>query len=238
MSDVFVPYGGLHLAVVAVCAVLIATIAFVGRRLHGSTAEPHVRKALAAFALCFWIAYNVWWNWGGIDLFISLPLQPCDLAGLVAPLTLLSQRRWLRATLYFWAFAFTVQAFIQPTLTAGPGLLTFWAFWTAHVLVMACAAYDVTVLGFRPGWGDFNRAVVVSVVYLLLILPVNGWLGSNYGFVGNPPPGRKIPPLVEAFGPWPERVAVMAGLAFLGFLLLLAPWLWTARQRQTAARRP
>ena len=196
-----------------------------------------MRRALAAFAICFWVAYNVWWNWNELDLFIGLPLQPCDLAGFVAPLTLLTQRWWLRATLYFWAFAFSVQAFIQPTLAAGPTLLMFWEFWTEHTLVMACAAYDVAVLGFRPSWRDFKRASAVSAVYLLLILPVNGWLGSNYGFVGNPPPERKIPPLVEAFGPWPERVGIMVGLTVLVFLLLLSPRLWIERRRQAATRR-
>jgi uncharacterized membrane protein YwaF len=66
---------------------------------------------------------------------------------------------------------------------------------------------------------------------------VNGWLGSNYGFLGNPPPERRIPPLVEAFGPWPERVAIIAALTVLVFLLLLSPWLWVEHRRHAAARR-
>ena len=46
--------------------------------------------------------------------------------------------------------ALTLQAFVQPALTAGPASLVFWAFWTAHTIIAACAVYDLAVLGFRP----------------------------------------------------------------------------------------
>jgi uncharacterized membrane protein YwaF len=67
-----------------------------------------------------------------------------------------------------------------------------------------------------------------------IIMPVNLWLGSNYGFVGNPPPGRKIPPLIDAIGAWPGRVVIMAGLVLLGFLLVLSPWLLRDARRDLA----
>jgi hypothetical protein len=41
--------------------------------------------------------------------------------------------------------------------------------------------------------------------------------------------------MVEALGPWPGRVVLMAGLAFIGFLIALAPWLVRAA-REDAAR--
>ncbi len=221
---VFVPYSGLHLASVAVCLSVIAATAMLGRALRSTEAEVKLRWSIAIAALCYWVAYNAWWNWSGVDLLNGLPLQICDLNGIVAPFALLTHNRWARATLYFWTFALTVQAFVQPLLTAGPAFAGFWAFWAAHTIVMICAVYDVAVLGFRPNWSDLGRAYVASAIYIALIVPVDLWLGSNYGFVGNPAPGSRIPALVEAFGAWPRRALIVVGLAALAFVLVLAPW--------------
>jgi hypothetical integral membrane protein (TIGR02206 family) len=220
---VFVPYGGLHALAVAVCAGLIAAPAWLGRALRPG-GEAALRRTLAALAVGYWLAYNIWWNWNGIDLRTGLPLQLCDINGLMAPLALLTGWRWARATLYFWTAALTLQAFIQPALSAGPASLVFWAFWTAHTIIAACAVYDIAVLGFRPGWSDLARALLVSAAYLALIVPVNAWLGSDYGFVGNPAPDIQVPPFVLMLGPWPQRAIILVALAVLGFVVVLLPW--------------
>jgi hypothetical integral membrane protein (TIGR02206 family) len=223
----FAPFGWLHAAAVAVCAVLIAAPALLGRALAKThkSAEPRLRWALAALAVGYWIAYNTWWNWHGLDLRTGLPLQLCDINGLIAPLALVTGWRWARATLYFWTAALTLQAFIQPALTLGPASLVFWAFWTAHTIIAACAVYDIVVRGFRPGWGDLGRALVASAAYVALVVPVNFWLGSDYGFIGNPAPDLQIRPFIDALGPWPQRAIILAAvLVPLGFVVVLLPW--------------
>ncbi len=52
-------------------------------------------------AVCYWLAYNIWWNWHGLDPRVGLPLHICDVSGPMAPLALLTGWRWARATLYF-----------------------------------------------------------------------------------------------------------------------------------------
>jgi len=234
----FVPYGGLHVLMVAVCAVLIAAPALLGRRL-GKRGEPMLRRALAALAVAYWIAYSTWWNWHGIDVREGLPLHVCDLNGLVAPYALITGQRWARATLYFWTAALTSQAFIQPALSAGPASLVFWAFWGAHTIIAACAVYDIAVRGFRPGWGDFSRALTTSFVYVVLIVPINAWLDADYGYLGDPSPGISIPPFVLMLGPWPQRAVILAALVPLGYIAVLLPWLWwgTNGSRRDAMRR-
>jgi hypothetical integral membrane protein (TIGR02206 family) len=236
--DSFAPFGMVHLLVVCGGSLLIAATALLGRRQRSEQDEWRARCALAIFALAYWVAYNTWWNFGGLDLRTGLPLQACDVSGLVAPFALLTRNRWLRATLYFWAFAFATQAFIQPTVTDGPAHVVFWAFWIAHTVILACAVYDIAVLGFRPDWSDFARAAVVAVGWAAVVLAVDLWLGANYGYIGNPPAGTRIPPLVEAFGPWPQRLVFIVALAGLAFLLVLLPWLWLDRRRAAAGRAP
>jgi hypothetical integral membrane protein (TIGR02206 family) len=221
--DAFVPYGGLHLAAVSVCALLVAGLVITARAL-AAPQEAALRRWFGVFAVAYWIAYNIWWNRHELNPATGLPLHICDLNGLVAPLALLTGRRWLRATLYFWTFALTLQAFIQPTLTHGPASPVFWFFWAAHSIVVASAVYDVSVLGFRPQWRDLGRAYAVSALYVAAIVPVDLLLGANYGFIGNPPPGVAIPPFVDALGPWPLRAVIVVVLGAAGFALLVLPW--------------
>jgi hypothetical integral membrane protein (TIGR02206 family) len=237
VPHVFVPYSGFHVFVVAVCALLIAATALFGRALD-KNAEAVLRRALAALAISCWLAYFTWWNWHGIDPRIGLPLHICDLNGLIAPFALITGRRWARATLYFWTAALTVQAFIQPALSAGPASLVFWAFWVAHTIIAACAVYDVVVLGFRPDWRDLGRAFSVSLAYLALVVPVNAWFGADYGYVGNPAPDLFVPPFVVALGPWPLRAIILVVLVALGLVVVLLPWRIAARYAAASSPSP
>jgi hypothetical integral membrane protein (TIGR02206 family) len=232
--SVFVPYTLFHAVTVAVCLVLVVALVMLMRRRRDTAAEVVQRRALAAFALGAWVVSYIWLNWPAIDLKM-LPLQVCGLLGVVAPLALLTGNRWLRATMYFSTFTLTVQAFIQPILVMGPVTLEFWRFWLLHSLILCCAIYDLVILGFRPNWSDVARACVMSAVYVALIVPVNLMLGTNYGFVGNPP-DQAQPAMIALLGPWPARIVVLMALVFFGYLLAMLPW--TAARRRAAAGSP
>jgi hypothetical integral membrane protein (TIGR02206 family) len=224
-----------HALAVAICALLIAAPTLAGRAL-GKDGERLLRRMLCAAAVGYWLAYNIWWNWQGVDPRIGLPLHICDVNGLIAPLALLTGWRWARATLYFWTATLTVQAFIQPALSAGPASLVFWAFWSAHAIIAACALYDIVVRGFRPIWSDLGRALTVSAAYLALVVPLDLRLGADYGYVGNPAADIAVPPFVLMLGPWPQRAVILIALAALGFVAVLLPWRLAARATNASPR--
>ena len=105
--DAFVPYGGLHAVALADLPAgdRCACAALAERWNHKREIDP--ARHLAALAVCYWLAYKIWWNWHGLDPRTGLPLQVCDFNGLFAPLALLSGWRFVRATLYFWTAALT-----------------------------------------------------------------------------------------------------------------------------------
>ncbi|EJW12091.1 hypothetical protein A33M_2429 [Rhodovulum sp. PH10] len=226
--DVFAAFGTMHLVTVLACFSAIALLVAIGRTLS-TAAEWRLRIGLAVFALAVWTIYNIAWNWNGIDVVTGLPLHVCDLGQLIAPAALLTQIRWLRATLYFWAMALTTQAFIQPTVTQGPTSVLFWCFWIAHTIVLGYAVYDLAVLRFSPDWSDFRGAAAFSLGYFAFAFGLNVLIGSNYAYIGNPADPKLVPPFVLLLGPWPERALVMAGLAGLGFLVALLPWRLAAK---------
>jgi hypothetical integral membrane protein (TIGR02206 family) len=230
----------LHAATVAACVVLIVALVMLMRRQRDTGIEPVQRRALAGIAIGAWVLSYLWLNWTAIDP-KTLPLHVCGLMGVVAPLALLTGNRWLRAAMYFCTFTLTVQAFIQPILVLGPVTLEFWRFWLLHSLILCCAVYDLVILRYRPGWSDLARACVLSAGYVALIVPVNLMMGTNYGFVGNPP-DQALPPVIALLGPWPERIFVLMALVFFGYLLAMLPWIGArrrddCRQRALAAAR-
>ncbi len=220
--DVFVPYSRTHLVTVGVCVLIMAGLALLGRGLSQSR-ETRLRQALGVFGLVYWLVYNVWWNWNGVDLAGGLPLQICDVNGVIAPLVLLTQHRWLRATLYYWAFALSTQAFIQPALQVGPGNTIFYWFWAQHTIILAYAVYDLAVLRFRPQWSDLRRCYAVSAVYLAVVVPLNAALGADYGFVGDVP-AEQVPPFVAGLGAWPARAVILVLLCVIACAIVQLPW--------------
>jgi len=227
-------FSGLHFVTVAVCLLLVALVTSVGRNLRGTQSEVRLRHSLAITTVIYWAVYNTWWNWGGWDLKEGLPLHICDLNAIFAALALLTGNRWMRAVLYFWTFALTSQAFIQPHLSYGPAYVVFWGFWGTHALILACAVYDLVVLAFRPDWRDLGRTCVVSAAYIAVVMPIDLVLGANYAYVGNPADPRMIPPFVAALGPWPWRALGVCALATLAFVLVLLPWLAVRRTQRGA----
>ncbi len=171
------------------CLVIIAGLVAAGRSL-GPARQPSLRRMLGLFGIAYWLSYNIWWNSHGIDVATGLPLQICDINGVIAPLALLTLNRWLRATLYFWAFALTTQALIQPALQAGPANPLFWWFWAQHTIILGYAVFDLAVLGFRPQWQDCGRACAAGAAYLAVVVPLDLWLNADYGYLGDLPPEK------------------------------------------------
>ncbi len=208
---------------VTICLVLMVALALVGRWLKRRGGERPLRLILAWGSLAAWAGYNLWnmqpsrFSWDN-----SLPLHLCDVASIVAPLALLLRWRPLRAMLYFWAFAFTTQAFITPRLDVGPDSFWYWLFWMNHVQILGLAIYDVAVLNYRPRLGDVGLAVAGTLVWMAVVLPLVIRFDWIYGFIG-----RRIPEtgsILDWLGPWPMRLAWMALLAIAGFVVCWLPW--------------
>lgn len=65
---------------------------------------------------------------------------------------------------------------------------------------MVVALAIPVLIGWRArGWDDL-RSVLLMDAYVLLIIPINHWLGTNYGYTeGAPVPGT----LLDYLGPAP-----------------------------------
>jgi hypothetical integral membrane protein (TIGR02206 family) len=228
LPDTFRSFGALHAGTLGAIALLIAVAILVAWRRAPSLRPTAMERAMGWAYLAAWATTFAFLAFPPLlDPPKTYPLQLCHWTGLAAGLYLIARWRWLRPIVYFWGLALCTQALITPTLIEGPAIWPFWFFWATHGLIVGVAAYDVIVLGYRPGLRDYGIACAAAAAYVAMILPVNLAFGWNYGFVG--PSKPDVPTLVDLLGPWPERLAIIVPLVAGVMFLLLLPWMLARR---------
>lgn len=219
-----------HALTVALFLLFWHGLCAIGLRLRAAGAEAGYARGLALLTLLAWLLANgVQLLPGRFDAASNLPLHVCDLGGLLVPIALATRARIASAALYYWGFAFCLQAIATPELVVGPAHLDFWTFWVPHANIIGAAMYVLVVQRFRPGWRDCRDAYALALLYLAVMLPFDLLTGYNYGYLG---PGLpEAPSLMDFLGPWPWRLLSIAAAAAAAFALLQLPW-------QTSTREP
>lgn len=82
--------------------------------------------------------------------------------------------------------------------------------------------------GHRVDWRGFTLAYGAALAWAAALLPVNSALGTNYGFVNEPPPGTSM---IDLLGPWPIYVFWLVILVGTTWALMTWPWVRGDRSR-------
>lgn len=226
MSE-FQAFGPVHGAALSGIAIASVLLAWHGRRNGGRSAAA--RPAGVVFAI-EWVVFHAWKATPpDLNPIETLPLQMCHWTSLAAALYLATRWRALRPLLYFWGLGLCTQALLTPVLKEGPADPIFWHFWTSHGLIVVAATYALVAEGYRPSWRDYRLACLATLVYGLAVLPVDLYLGANYGFLGRSRPDQ--PTIVDLLGPWPERIVAIVLIVGTTMALLAWPWQRHARVR-------
>lgn len=227
--DQFSSFSLIHGLTLLGCFVAIGVLVAVGVRRRGAGTEASLRRGLGWFGLGFFVVHQIYWGTPPrLDPSESLPLHVCDLNGLIAPLALLTGKRWLRAVLYFWGIGLSLQGLVQPVIEQGPATSRFWFFFVSHALIVGYAAYDVIVARFRPNLRDLGVVAVASLAYYAVMIPLNIATGWNYGYLGSQ---DDQPGAIAAMGAWPLRLVVLFGVGFMIFVALWLPWAIAGKRR-------
>lgn len=247
--EAFTPFGLFHLCVLVVGGVCMATPIFLGVRWRTKTHDPLAHhhdvptnadpSAAASCATSRESKLRAWVGWSTLitqalmliyyirpSRFVlseSLPLHICDLAGWIGGAALVTQKHWLRTLCYYWGFGLCTQAFFTPIVTQGFGHIKFWLYWINHMQIVGCAAYDLVVLRYRPMWRDCFAAAGQTFLYaIVLMVPFNWWLGTNYAYTGPSQPNTTT--ILDALGSWPRRLLLIMPLAALVLVIITLPW--------------
>ncbi len=217
----FIRWGTPHLC--ALAATLLCATTVLGTGLRCSEQGRHlICRALAVVLALEFVgeyilrmlldSYGPWKE--------NLPLHFCSLMMIVSIIALWWRQRWACAFVYFGVLAASIQGLITPALSDGYPSITFFIFFLSHGLLLVAALAIPVLLGWRAcGWDDL-RTVLLADVYLLCIIPINIWLGTNYGFTQHgPEEGSMLDYLGPA--PWYYLWLQLPALALFRFMMLL-----------------
>lgn len=203
--DHFEAFSIVHFGALAALALVIVAVSYIGARIRRRGREFVADLLLASIGFAAWLAVEIWWlrpdrfTWGN-----SLPLQVCDLAGLVAPIAIITNHRAVRSLLFFWGIGLCTQGLVTPVAPEGPAHLGFWMTWINHGAIALLAVYDLVVREFRPTWRDLGRTLLITTAYAVCMFTIDAILGWNYGYLGPTKPGATT--ILDTLGPWPARV--------------------------------
>lgn len=240
VADIFYSFrlfGFVHAAVVVLILVAAWLVVVYRRRLPTDARRYRFDRILAIAGFALWIINQTTeLAPSNFEIHRSLPLHLCDFTGLIAPLAILTSRRFWRALLYFWGIGLSTQALFTPELMEGLAQFNFWVFWVPHGMIVVLAIYDLAARQFRPGWKDFRTAAIALATLVAIVLPLNLWLGVNYIYVGKGVPGQ--PSVIDFLGPWPLRLVHLVAAVLLVFAIMTLPWEICRRRRERLMTAP
>ena len=230
----FVPFGAAHLgALASIAGLALSLVVLVRAR---PRLGPALRVALAT-AITLLLAFELsvgaregWLGWKTV-----LPLELCDIALVLAVLTLLRPRPGPAELVYFWAGSGTVLAMLTPDLQWSFPRWEFLVFFGLHGLVLVAALLLVFGLGLRPRPGAAWRAFAITAGWAAFVGLVNLALGTNFMYLRHKP---LVPTPLDKMGPWPVYIATGAFVALVLFQLLSLPFRreWRAARSGAAPR--
>lgn len=205
------------LAVIIVCTSLVL---FTSLR---SSGERCRRKAGKIFAVCLLIAWIVDslipFGGGVVSWRDQLPLHFCNVMMPICCIALWFNSRWACSLAYFSIMTACIQALATPSLVEGFPQIEYVAFFLSHGLLFMAGLFIPLVLGWRAQRFDFLKVLLWGDVYLLCMIPLNLWFGSNYGFTRISPPGS----ILEYMGNPPWYFLTMQIPALLVLFLISLP---------------
>lgn len=157
---------------------------------------------------------------GQFDWRSDLPINFCNLAGLLVPALMWKPRQKVHEVLYYLVLAGTLQAILTPDLEEGFPHFGYFAYWIVHsglvvyvILVTATLRLVPSAMGMLKTLGWLNLYAFATVLFNLAF-------GTNYMYMMHKPP---TPTLLDVFGPWPWYILVCEAAALVLFLAAYVP---------------
>ena len=116
----FVIFGPAHLAALGLTAAVAILLAWLGRRFRGQPGQTRLGRGLAlTILICLGGMQGVMLLPAHFIVGRSLPLQICDIAGMIAIYALWTKRWHRKRPVHYWGLTATVLAMTTPDLKQG-----------------------------------------------------------------------------------------------------------------------
>lgn len=218
-------YGLSHLVMLGVFLAGLGPAYALGRARRSRDPGDRLTRALGALVLLVGVASTAYDAITDFTPARSLPLQLSDLAWVAAGCALWSRSRLVASATYFWS-VLTLQSVLTPSLGQDFPDPLFVGFWALHLLTIWAAVLLVGGLRIVPGWRDYRRVLLATLVWAVVVLGFNVVADTNYGYLRRKP---GVGSALDLFGPWP--VYVLVASVILAALWAAMTWPWAQVRR-------
>ena len=183
--------------------------------------KVQVTYLIGAIMIIDFIAENLFPLINGVwDIQYNLPLHLCGISSLICfVLSFVKKKDKLFQFVYYTGIIGGIMAILTPQLNYFDGTLRYYLnFYVSHSLIIALPIFMLLHLDMKlPKFSWFKIWVHLNIL-MVIIMPINFLLGSNYMYVNAPPEVSN--PLV--IGEWPYHLLVWEPLVIIIAYLIYA----------------
>ena len=193
-------------------------------KIHGSLSKAQnlwLARSIGIFLSATVLLFS-WIHWanGLFNYRVDLPLSICNLFALLAPLLFWQPNFKRFEVIYFLVICGTFQAMLTPDLYAGFPSYGFFKYWIVHGGLVILVIHHLLAFDLVPRAKGMLITFVWLNAYLVLLTPLNLWLGSNYFYLMDKPIN---PSILDYFGPWPFYIVICEIVAMGFFAVAYVP---------------
>jgi len=226
-------FGVAHLLPVLLLILIVVSFQFLKSSAVSSINQKRLGHVLA-WILCvnfpFFVLLQV--LDGSISWATALPLYPCPLASLLAPILMRTENKTLFNVMFYWVFSGTLQAVMTPEIKYTFPHYEYFYFWICHAGLLVFLSYTLVIQDAEPKAKGVVTAFAWFNVFIAISALVNMFTGSNYYYLKSKP---AVPTLIDHLGPWPWYILGVEAVAFLQFGLSFAIF-WFVKKRLLGAK--
>ena len=225
----FTFFGGPHISALLVTVGFCVAVWPIARYLALNGWARYIGKGLAVFLVVYeFLKIALYVGVFNMPLLYHLPLHLCDVNTLLCAFMLATYSYRSYEVSYFWAMGGSVAAMLTPDLAYGFPHPVFIAFFLGHGLVVISVLYATFGYGFRPRLQSIAIAMLATVLYGAVIMPLNFVLGTNYLYLRAKP---LMPSVLDYLGPWPWYIVGLMGLCVVVCFVTYAPFALAKKMR-------
>ena len=162
----------------------------------------------------------------GYDLLKVLPFHMCALSAFSISFFLLTNKRIFYEVAFFWGIGGGLMALLQPDTPLDFPDPVFIIFYLSHGAMLLAIGHASIALENRPNLDSVKKAIVVSLVVIVVIYFINLILGppANFWYLGARPDGTSI---MDLMPDPPRHIPIVITLGLIMFSIIYLPyWLY------------
>ena len=160
---------------------------------------------------------------GNFDSTKDLPLHLCRLLAIGAPLVYYYQNKYWSGIFYFWIIVGTFNAIVTPDVRFGYPHWEYFDYFLLHASLVIIPIYYILVFRHKIKLRDLWNTFWMSNLLVLITLPLNLLIGSNYMFTVHKPESATI---MDHLGPWPWYIVSLQFIGLAMFFIAYLPFIF------------